>query len=319
MPVWSYLEVKDCRENIFKNKDQKDVEFLYEHYGGIPRSIFESDGRSIADLDNAIKKANPLMVNKYIGESDKDEETSSKVLHIMVDRDFKKERVVFASRYVQKRIYVLAELDQLKNLAFKLQAKSNMWSLNKADGPLFEYNMHNVLTIPNKYNMRLLRKGILRDDTIDNYLTIKKTEITVYKTTDQTIDVSFYYIPESMSFPTIDSFVHDKVFSITFNKSHSLNLSEEFAKVVELIQTANQKKYFDFVYMTAPSNYPLFELEGEPAYHPHKGAKNNTQEALNRMKALKENLDNNANIYVAECDFQKHVFSNIQSAISNYK
>jgi hypothetical protein len=238
LPVWSFYEIVKCRMTIFDDLSMDLVNKLYTVFGGVPRSIFESTGYnvSVENLKRAIETTDIDLVRKHIGESAKDDKISSSILHITVNNSYQQESVVFATRYIQRKICSLIKLDKLKEIAHELKQRGNHWLYKQADGQVFEYFVHLVLAKkwPTPYKMKLLRRR-----TTDAINAKHPTELVMNDDHDieifekQDIEEKKYYIPQLTNFSTIDSFVSGKVFSITSDIDHSVNITVDFVDVMD--------------------------------------------------------------------------------------
>jgi hypothetical protein len=89
MPVWSYEEIKICRDKVFNHFSQNFVKSLYNMWGGIPLYVLENANKTLQQrkLDDAITIVNLDLLFKAIGNPETPD-AATRLIHLNVADDF---------------------------------------------------------------------------------------------------------------------------------------------------------------------------------------------------------------------------------------
>jgi hypothetical protein len=134
-PIWSWDELRQCRELCYQGISEETVKSRYERYGGIARYVYWQPGDP-PSLEAAATDSNARQSIRSVGEPSQLFPTSHMLLHIHVDEELRFEHVLLASRYVGTLLFSKYFEETLENL------KSMLGGGGALAGHLFECYAH---------------------------------------------------------------------------------------------------------------------------------------------------------------------------------
>ena len=251
MPVWFIEEIIEY--STYLNMNQELVEKHFSKWGGIPRYIIEyARHSSINDLQNILEEAIVVTdyekISHFIGQSAKDDQLSSKILHMYVE-NLELIRIVFASDYVKNRAIDMMKQQHFIEIARIIQQGGKCLKLT-ANGDLFEHFGHLKLTENDTYDVRpiLIQNTI---SVIHGKISMPKRIIKFFdqlpngETFKKENDV--YYQPNNKSYPAIDSFSYpNELYNFTLNEKHNITVCNELENVIDLMLL--ESNYINFFF-----------------------------------------------------------------------
>lgn len=149
MPVWDLDELKDCNQLIY-NMPEKDMEELFDLWGGVPRYIFGKDKQiSRMEWQTAIvglSNWSLAVILEAVGNLNLDDTIANRLLHFKVTDDFQWAHRIFASEKVAEAL-IEKRFEQLKqgelNQIISLSVSPPGGALR---GILFEKYIHRLFT-----------------------------------------------------------------------------------------------------------------------------------------------------------------------------
>ena len=114
-PIWSWDELRQCRELCYQGISEETIKSRYERYGGIARYVYWQPGDP-PSLEAAVADSNARKSVRSVGEPSQLFPTSHMLLHIHVDEELHFEHVLLASRYVGTLLFSKYFEETLENL-----------------------------------------------------------------------------------------------------------------------------------------------------------------------------------------------------------
>ncbi|KAG2428108.1 hypothetical protein HYH02_014455 [Chlamydomonas schloesseri] len=267
MPLWKLDELLVCRRLLYKTVDEPLAEELYEHYGGVARSVLQlpkaNPGEGLdtllTDLHEAVAECDTAAMRQSVGSISRGPDVCHRLLHIVADEHFKKLYLVFASKWVAKEFAKKAVRDELQGLVSLLASTSGALK-----GMLYEATMHAVLSKGGRFTAAPISydTGSLERGAEEDLVLAPCTEQEFFKALSDTATVETYYRPSSATFPTVDAFKRSQdtcdLFQMTVASSKTLD-AKTLSNLVDELKL-RQGVTPRLLFVVHEDSYPTFKL-----------------------------------------------------------
>ncbi|GMF18706.1 unnamed protein product [Phytophthora lilii] len=178
----------------------------YRRWGGISRYVlrYATNQDKQRDLEEAIDSVNLDILLSSVGKvGANDHSISHRVLHLLVDDNFKSLHYVFASEYVRERVTAEFCRPNKQQLANFLVITTSVSPLAAVRGVLFEGFANQMLSQGGTFRVRRLGDEI-NDEPEEETIVLPPANVVVFDSvSQQTPALSFYYRPEQKNFTSV--------------------------------------------------------------------------------------------------------------------
>jgi hypothetical protein len=272
MPVWTL-------EELMKLSTFEEINESFRIIGGIPRQILEKDTKHLKiDLESAIFDIVIDKLAEYDGSTDEAEDVRSLLLHIIVDDDYEKKYITFASKYIKDKLYDKFVRHNLRKFGDTIKSFADRPG-GSLLGELFENYIHKILPRGHTFEIKELKiQPISRKRKTNNdkdleqveKLTLTQLETKIFRHIED-IDSSYlgkYSIPYVSNFSSIDSLIifNDTkcmLFQITIGQNHPIKQKglNSLIQHIDKIFSKEKKKDIEFYFVVPNNIYDVFKRQ----------------------------------------------------------
>ncbi|GBB85883.1 hypothetical protein RclHR1_12330004 [Rhizophagus clarus] len=257
MPIWNDEEIITLWNIRYKEmKDENGDTFTYEklemlmgRWGLIPRILrkWKDDLYSETEFDKLINEVDLMKCLKSVNEEGMSKDSASgRLIHIIVEPNFRKYKFCFASSFVSDSLINAYERYHHSSVRDFLQSSYSEPKASGLRGNLFEDYAHRQLQKGGTFRIRELTKGVTSTEIMN-----KKMDKLYYNWFDtlRDVDANSYNRPRSRIFESTDSFVFNSqentldLFQVTVSKAHGVKV-KGLEKIKTHVWNGNIKLYF---------------------------------------------------------------------------
>jgi len=258
MPIWTEEELLRCAPGF--ELDANLVKELFGKWGGIPRYVllYAGDSNQQQSLETALASADMELVKRSIKQLSEPENASHKLLHIIPDENFIRKTVVFASSYVEEKVFQKLFDNYQRDLKEFLAASDSKGELGSLRGVLFERYVLRSLSAGGNFTIKRLSGTPIKNEPTT--LILPKRDLMSFENLQGIAGTETgYLVPKAKNFETTDFFLRpDKIFQVTISINHGL-------------KHAGLQNILDQNFLTNPSLYlvvpePIFQQIGKQNY-----------------------------------------------------
>ncbi|CAJ0645544.1 16652_t:CDS:2 [Entrophospora sp. SA101] len=235
MPVWSYVEIKKCKDKLFPDLNQELVQSLYNKWGGIPRyTLYYALNDSQQDLlQMAISTVNQRILN-FVGETTDDDDTRHRIVHISTnvpqageykgkgsavikpemgkDRPFYTMSILeFASDYVSEKVVGRLTTHYRNQLLNFVESSSLINEYSTLRGAIFEQIAHQKLLSGKSFRTRPLFEQTSSFGNGNSRFRLPARDKLLFNNIKE-IAPNKYCIPTQKNFASVDAIIHPNIF-----------------------------------------------------------------------------------------------------------
>jgi len=210
-PIWSWDELRQCRELCYQGISEKTIKSRYERYGGIARYVYWQPGDP-PSLEAAVADSNARKSIRSVGEPSQLFPTSHMLLHIHVDEELHFEHVLLASRYVGTLLFSKYFEETLENL------KSMLGGGGALAGHLFECYAH--FLFEQGRDEPLTCRSLDGEEPYE--LTLHPRKCKVFDSVPQSLNLEDYFVPLRTNFPAADALIKETAVQYTVTNIHKV-------------------------------------------------------------------------------------------------
>ncbi|KAG2423953.1 hypothetical protein HXX76_014894 [Chlamydomonas incerta] len=126
MPLWKLDELLACRSRLYGTVDEALAKELYQHYGGVARFVLQRPEQQpykgldelLKELREAVAGCDTEQMRSSIGSISTGPEDNHTLLHIVADKAFRMQHLVFASQWVADEFAKKAMSDERQGGSF---------------------------------------------------------------------------------------------------------------------------------------------------------------------------------------------------------
>ena len=270
MPGWSKLELELVRPDMATFLSAAEMARRFDIVGGVPRYVFTSipefnDLKS--DLDTALHDSNIEVIKAALGNPEKGDAISHKMIQYSVDEStYRSAKVLFASDYVEEELpkqVSEVKLNQLGRLINDLAAVGHGAVLN---GHIYEHYAHAVFPRGQSFPVRRLVASGSVPAAVN--IIVPKLEKRVFTNDKELSDVlshGCYAQPRSSNYAAVDaiSFQGSDIIFLQYTRSdyHPVSLNRLYTdlKLSEKIRPSQKK--FRLYFVVPPHRFADFKIQ----------------------------------------------------------
>nr|CAG8458407.1 1932_t:CDS:2 [Entrophospora candida] len=256
MPVWSYVEIKKCKDKLFPDLNQELVQSLYNKWGGIPRyTLYYALNDSQQDLlQMAISTVNQRILN-FVDESsisktsmvtklDKGKGSAVIKPEMRKDRPFYTMSILeFASDYVSEKVVDRLTTHYRNQLLNFVESSSLINEYSTLQGAIFEQIAHQKLLSGKSFRTRPLFEQTSSFGNGNSRFRLPTRDKLLFNNIKE-IAPNKYCIPTQKIFASVDAIIHPNIFfQMTTSKNHPINING-LRKLINENENLDIKFYF---------------------------------------------------------------------------
>ncbi|EFJ39587.1 hypothetical protein VOLCADRAFT_108572 [Volvox carteri f. nagariensis] len=210
MGPWSYVELEAARGIMFSSVSKAKLSELYARWGGIPRYVlkYAANPELQEELDAAVATVNMDLLWKSVGNIEAAPDVSHKLIHVEVDENCSRKRLVFGSGIIGQRV-----MQELHRQGTAELAKFVKWSAGRPDlaslrGIMFQGLAHDLLCRGGSFRMRSLSNPGEQEVSLEvPEMELMEVQDSDLKKISPTTKGSGLLVPVARNFTAVDSFL----------------------------------------------------------------------------------------------------------------
>ncbi|EFJ41911.1 hypothetical protein VOLCADRAFT_107467 [Volvox carteri f. nagariensis] len=210
MGPWSDVELEAARGIMFSSVSKAKLSELYARWGGIPRYVlkYAANPELQEELDAAVATVNMDLLWKSVGNIEAAPDVSHKLIHVEVDENCSRKRLVFGSEEIGQRV-----MQELHRQGTAELAKFVKWSAGRPDlaslrGIMFQVLAHDLLCRGGSFRMRSLSNPGEQEVSLEvPEMELMEVQDSDLKEISPTTKGSGLLVPVARNFAGVDSFL----------------------------------------------------------------------------------------------------------------
>ncbi|GAQ88065.1 hypothetical protein KFL_003970120 [Klebsormidium nitens] len=143
LPVWTLKELEDCREHLYEQVSQEQMEKRAKEFGGLVRHVLANPTSSFDDIARTLDADQAVELYNLSAQSS-DSEVRHIFAHIEATEDLEWVGYTLGSQKIKELVYQKAKLGRWRDLTTMLRAAAEEPTLGKLTGDLLEQNGHDM-------------------------------------------------------------------------------------------------------------------------------------------------------------------------------